>query len=296
MSAALAEINLLALRSALMLRAHRGLRRASDELGVNASVLSRRIDALEAALGVALFQRTPSGTRATAAGERFLRDAEAALHLLEAAADRAASGAGDEGRLALGYVWPVCGSPAESLLRRFRSEQPGVELELRRGEARDLATALLEDRLDLAFLPMDEVCPGLARWPVWTESWLVARSTSPVATDSVLICAGRDDVARTVRLARGTRWADVAPRPLAATLDGVLSLVAAGAGVAFVPESIARTSGGDVRFAPLEPTTAPLQICAAWRPRPADRRLEGLLALVRGGAAESKAGHLRRAS
>ena len=41
-----------ALRSALMVREHLGFRRASEVLGVNPSVLSRRVLALEDALGV----------------------------------------------------------------------------------------------------------------------------------------------------------------------------------------------------------------------------------------------------
>ena len=43
-----------ALRSALLVREHLGFRRASVVLGVNPSVLSRRVLALEDALGVSL--------------------------------------------------------------------------------------------------------------------------------------------------------------------------------------------------------------------------------------------------
>src|ERR1700754_3234401 len=97
-----------ALRSALMVREHLGFRRASEVLGVNASVLSRRVLALEDALGVSLFQRTPGGA------ERFLSDASCALELLTKAAVRAgAAGRGEVGRLRLGHVWPLTAGPAE---------------------------------------------------------------------------------------------------------------------------------------------------------------------------------------
>jgi DNA-binding transcriptional LysR family regulator len=92
-----------ALRSALMVREHLGFRRASEVLGVNPSVLSRRVLALEDALGVSLFQRTSGGARPTGAGERFLLDVERALELLTKAAVRAgAAGRGEVGRLRLG--------------------------------------------------------------------------------------------------------------------------------------------------------------------------------------------------
>jgi DNA-binding transcriptional LysR family regulator len=64
---ATAAQDIAALRSALMVREHLGFRRASEVLGVNPSVLSRRVLALEDALGVSLFQRSSGGARRGAA-------------------------------------------------------------------------------------------------------------------------------------------------------------------------------------------------------------------------------------
>ncbi|SDV46879.1 LysR family transcriptional regulator [Chitinasiproducens palmae] len=50
---------------------------AAQQMGVDHSTLSRRIAALEKALGVRLFERRPSGFLLTAEGERALGDAEA---------------------------------------------------------------------------------------------------------------------------------------------------------------------------------------------------------------------------
>jgi DNA-binding transcriptional LysR family regulator len=50
---------------------------AGVRLGVNASTVSRRLDALEAALGVHLFDRTPDGVLPTAAAEELGPHAEA---------------------------------------------------------------------------------------------------------------------------------------------------------------------------------------------------------------------------
>jgi DNA-binding transcriptional LysR family regulator len=52
------------------------LRGAGARLGLNASTVGRRLDALEAGLGVRLFDRTPDGLRITAAGERLVPHAE----------------------------------------------------------------------------------------------------------------------------------------------------------------------------------------------------------------------------
>lgn len=52
------------------------LKRAADELDVNISTVSRRLDALEAAVGIQLFDRTSEGTRPTDAAEQLLPLAE----------------------------------------------------------------------------------------------------------------------------------------------------------------------------------------------------------------------------
>lgn len=60
----------------LALMRTRSLLRAGQALGVNASTVGRRIDALEAALDVRLFDRTRDGVRPTAAAEQLLPAAE----------------------------------------------------------------------------------------------------------------------------------------------------------------------------------------------------------------------------
>lgn len=52
------------------------LKRASHELGVNISTVSRRLDALETLVGAHLFDRTPEGTWPTAAAEQLVPFAE----------------------------------------------------------------------------------------------------------------------------------------------------------------------------------------------------------------------------
>lgn len=62
----------------VLLALHRrgSLKRAAEELGVNISTVSRRLDALEELLGAHLFDRTPDGARPTAAAEQLVPHAE----------------------------------------------------------------------------------------------------------------------------------------------------------------------------------------------------------------------------
>ncbi len=61
--------------------------RAAEELFLTQSALSRQVQALEEALGVALFERRHRALALTPAGQAFHRDVTAALSALAAAAD-----------------------------------------------------------------------------------------------------------------------------------------------------------------------------------------------------------------
>jgi len=80
------------LRFLLALARTGSLSAAAEQLGVNASTVGRRIEALEGDLGATLFERTPDGTAPTAAAEQLVPLAEAM--------ERAAH---DVGRLAAGF-------------------------------------------------------------------------------------------------------------------------------------------------------------------------------------------------
>jgi DNA-binding transcriptional LysR family regulator len=283
-SEASAAQDIAALRSALMVREHLGFRRASEVLGVNPSVLSRRILALEDALGVSLFQRTSGGARPTGAGERFLSEVARALDLITKAAVRAgAAGRGEVGRLRLGHVWPVSAGPAEILLRSYRQAAFDVELELRAGSAAELAAAVLDRELDAALIGAEDRPVGLEGLTLWSEPWLLARPLD--APDepfgrAPILCAAGDDWSRIQRMVAERGGARAGVRVQMTSYDGVLSLVAAGVGHAIMPQSVAQATRAAVNFSPLPGGGASLNVAAAWRTdhdNPALRRFLSLL-------------------
>lgn len=279
-----------ALRTALLVREHLGFRRASEVLGVNQSVLSRRVLALEDALGVSLFQRHAGGARPTGAGERFLREVQQALELLQqAAAHAGAAGRGEVGRLRLGHLWPVSAGPAESLLRAYRRAAGDVELDLHEAAAGGLVAALLEREVDVALLEADDAPPALDRLLLWSEPWLLATPLDAPEprggwadgpTPPVLCCAS-DDWARITRLVVDRGGPPHAVRIQHTSRDSVLGLVAAGAGWAIVPQSVADATRASVRFSPLPGRPASLRLCAAWLNDNDNPTLRRFLSLLR---------------
>ena len=278
------------MRTALLVREHLGFRRASEVLGVNQSVLSRRVLALEDALGVSLFQRHAGGARPTGAGERFLREVQQALELLQqAAAHAGAAGRGEVGRLRLGHVWPVSAGPAEGLLRAYRRAAGDVELDLREAAAGGLVAAVLEREVDVALIDADDAPPALDRLLLWSEPWLLAtpldtpeprRGWADGPTPPVLCCAS-DDWARITRLVVDRGGPPHGVRIQHTSRDSVLGLVAAGAGWAIVPQSVAAATRAAVRFSPLPGRPASLRLCAAWLNDNDNPTLRRFLSLLR---------------
>src|SRR3954454_2566433 len=80
-------------------------RRAAERLHVSQPPLSQQIRALEAELGVTLFERNRRRVELTAAGAALLPEAQAILASVEHAADLARRAArGEAGALAIGFV------------------------------------------------------------------------------------------------------------------------------------------------------------------------------------------------
>src|SRR6266702_8230574 len=84
---------------------HGSFRQAAEALSIKQSTLSRSILILEHALGLAIFERSSGGVRATPIGRRYLRTARSILEQLDALASiTEASGRGEAGRLVVGFA------------------------------------------------------------------------------------------------------------------------------------------------------------------------------------------------
>ena len=79
------------LEAVLAVARHRSFRAAADDLGVSTSALSHAVGALEARIGVRLFNRTTRSVALSEAGAQFVDDIAPALSTIRAALDQAGS-------------------------------------------------------------------------------------------------------------------------------------------------------------------------------------------------------------
>lgn len=134
----------------------RSFGRAAGALGFTQSAVSQQIAALERIVGEPLFERPggPKPVRITAAGEILLEHANAIFARLKAAEDDFDGlREGATGRVAVGTYESVSVKLLPEIIRRIRSERPGIEISLFESDSQDeLLSKLGAGELDLSFV------------------------------------------------------------------------------------------------------------------------------------------------
>ena len=121
------------LRSFVVVAEELHFRRAADRLHLAQPSVSQQLRALEAELGIQLFERNRRGASLTPAGSALLAEARDLLRRADrAAAVARATGAGERGRLRMSLTRSLTGGIAGAIVSAYRSEYPG-------GRARSLS-------------------------------------------------------------------------------------------------------------------------------------------------------------
>ncbi len=229
--------------------------RAAEQLHMAQSPLSRQIRQLEREVGAELLTRSHHVVGLTDAGQALLNSAKPLLDDLDEALHRARRAArGEVGTLSIGYVNEVTADLLPLSLRSFKDSNSDVELELREGTTGQLLEALRQHRVDVAFVRSPGIVGDLEYEQLIEETLLAALPSGHVASEQVRSLPDFADerfVLPAYLAAQGLRKdienacyaAGFSPEVAreASPLTAVLLLVAAGAGVALVPASIAHS-------------------------------------------------------
>ena len=229
--------------------------RAAERLHMAQSPLSHQIRQLERHLGVVLLERDHHVIGLTDAGTAFLDEARAVLAGLERAVERTRrAGAGEVGRVCVGYVPEMIGELLPQSLRAHRHRYPEITIELSQGTTGDLLTALRERRIDVGYVrvpgPLDDLeYEELVREDLYLAA--AEESQPPPAPVDLSRLDGETMLLPAFQTVRGLRedieaacaGAGLSLRSTreASSLTAMLLMVAAGAGVALVPASVARS-------------------------------------------------------
>lgn len=233
---------------------HRSFRKAADVLGVTRSALSRTLLGLEERLGVRLLNRTTRSVSPTEAGARLLGRLEPVMRDLDAALDALSDHReGPRGTLRINANEGAARLLLHTAIPEFLDRHPHVELDLvTEGRLVDIVEQGFDAGVRLAeAVPKDMVAVAIGgplRFLAVASPTYLASHTPPATPDDL-----RQHRCIRQRLPSGKlyRWEferhgqevslDV---PGALTLDhsGLMAQAAAdGLGIAYVPESFART-------------------------------------------------------
>jgi DNA-binding transcriptional LysR family regulator len=126
---------------------------AAEALSYTQSAVSQQIATLEAETGMVLLERHPRGVTLTAAGQTLVGHAEGILARLEAAEAALAALAGLRGGRLRMASFPTAGATLTPLaIAAFSAAYPDVEVTLAEGEPEQIVPRLLAGELDVALL------------------------------------------------------------------------------------------------------------------------------------------------
>ncbi|WP_345576431.1 LysR family transcriptional regulator [Streptomyces prasinosporus] len=281
----------------------RNFTRAAERCFVVQSSLSHRIAALERELGARLFARSSRRVELTSAGTAFVAAARECLAAADrAVADAAAATGVVRGRLAVGVIVTAAAVDVPELLQRYRARHPDVHVMLRSGRSDELAAAVRDGDLDIAFLGLPE-----GELPTGVETVVLDHDEHVLVVPSGHRLAGaprvelREIAGETfVDFAAGTPARAQSDRAFAAAglvrdvayeagvVELITRLVARGLGVALLPSAFVRPrADGDPGLALVPVVDGPHRVeCLVWsrfNPGPATRAMLDVLG-VRGGS------------
>lgn len=269
------------LRCFVMLAEIGNIRRAASMLAMSQPALSVRIQRLEEQLGYALFDREARGVRLTERGTRLLRHAKGLLWSAAETEEAArAIGRGAFDRLEVGLTPIAALSLMPDALREFSTMHPNVALALTEGVSNDLEEAVAHRRLDFAIVHPPSSRDDLVMHELMSDRYVAvapighplasARSVGAADLASHLLIGVRRDVGPVAfdRIISYFSRAGLSVQisQCATTSISLIGLVAAGAGVGLVVESLRCIARPDIRFVALEDEAPSLAYSLCHRP------------------------------
>lgn len=246
--------------------------RAAARLNISQPPLTSAIRRLEEDLGVTLIERGNRVLGLTPAGQSFLIEAREILHQMDRAIATARdTAAGRVGVVKLGYVGSALYGRLPDVIYSFRAAHPDVRLEMREMttamqtkalQSGDLDVGILipplpsAEDLELSAFDRDRLCLALPKKHLLRKKQNL--SLADLAEEPFVLwpmVEGRGFYLLVIRLCADAGFVPKIAQE-AHGIHAVLSLVAVGAGVSVVPESMSSFCTDRIDYRPLQGTEA----------------------------------------
>jgi LysR family transcriptional regulator, hydrogen peroxide-inducible genes activator len=248
------------LQYALQIAIDKNFSRAAEKLHIAQPSLSQQLSKLEKELGVLLFQRTTNSVEVTHAGSLFVEKAQSILDMVEQLKREMEDiSQMRKGKLVVGSL-PITGAHVLPLvLPVFQERYPEIEIMLVEETSANLEQLTGIGQVDISLLSLPLVDDSLTFETVIEEQIMLAVPTQHAlaqasdrgdSPDPVDIASLRNEPFIALKKGQGFRQitlelchnAGFVPRIVfeSSNIETVQSLVAAGMGIAFVPNMVSR--------------------------------------------------------
>jgi DNA-binding transcriptional LysR family regulator len=253
--------------------------RAAARLCIAQPALSRQIQQLEEEIGTPLLRRTQRRVELLAAGQVFLDRSNLILDEVERAViDARRTGAGEYGRLSVGFIHSSTYGLLPSIIERFRHLYPDIELELHEMPITEQHVALTRGVIDIGLLRPQPAPAELEIQPVLEDPFLVAvPHTHPLAKrqsvhlkelagEPMVMFPQRGSPLFHSRIMAMCERAGFTPRVAqqATQIHTVAGLVGAGIGVAIIPGTARNLQPKGVHFLEILDRPDPVHVALGW--------------------------------
>lgn len=255
--------------------------RAAARLNIVQPALTAQIKALESHVGVMLFERTNRKVDLSEAGSLFLKNAYVVLNQLSEGiqvARDASRGATGILRIGYGASAAIAGIIAPSI-HRFQTAWPSVRVNLTEMSSSEVAAQLLGDQLDFGYASADGRVEdeGLSSKTVGQWPWILAVSNfHQLASQSSILLAelSQERIAIYADHGRQSSISDILQKIpdvavsssfQSSNITSLVTYVASGLGVAFVPDPIRQLGLPGVSFLDLEDEVDDMAMALMWR-------------------------------
>lgn len=270
--------------------------RAAARLNIVQPALTAQIKALESYTGVMLFERTNRKVDLTEAGALFLENAYTVLNQMTEGIQIARDAArGATGILRIGYgASAAIGGIIAPAIHRFQTAWPAVAVTLTEMSSSEVSERLSAGHLDFGYAST-EGRPGMlglsvktvGRWP-----WLLAVSTfhhlsaektirlESLSQEKIAIYADDGRQPSVANILSKIPDLTVHKSFQSSNITSLVTYVASGLGVAFVPDPIRQLGLPGVTFLKLEDEVDDMEMTLIWRTDSARSLIQNFLAAV----------------
>ena len=241
--------------------------KAARSLNTVQSNVTTRLRLLEEELGVSLFQRHHRGVTLTRSGRELLPYAQQLDVLLQKARSAVSGDGGSRGTLRIGAMETTAAARLPALLRKYVTSHPNVDVAIETGLTRVLTQAVLEYRLEGAFVAGPVEVDELEQTLSFVEELVLVSSPEHKSVSDALQqgkipkmfvfrvgCSYRQKLERFL----AARGLTVVNQLEMGTLEGIIGCVSAGLGITMTALSVVEpyAKRGEVAVHRLAPADA----------------------------------------